>query len=144
MGFIVRCNIMSLQNHHYLTVGQMIATIIVQGGERPCLFTQSVCDYFCMGLEASNPGIDEIPDYTIRNDLNTVKYIVNDMIHNFKVKHYISHFYVNSPLLVFFNGLKGVVALSDISIKYISMFGNFYFFLDIQLEHQRRASVHFE
>ena len=72
MGFIVRCNIKSLQNNDYATVGQILATVIVQGGERPCLFTQSVCDYICMGLNACNTEIEEIPDYIIKNDLKKV------------------------------------------------------------------------
>ena len=76
VGFTVRCNIKCLQNRDYLTVGQMLATIIVQGGERPGLFTQSVCDYISMGLDASNPDTEEVPDYTIRNDLKKVKIVM--------------------------------------------------------------------
>ena len=78
MGFIVRCNIKSLQSNDYRTVGQMLATMIVQGGERPCFLSQSVCDYICVGLDARNPEIEEIPDYTIKNDLKKVT-VVNSV-----------------------------------------------------------------
>ena len=50
----------------------MLSTIIAQGGERPCLFTQSVCDYMCMGLEASLPSLEEVPDYATKEDLKKV------------------------------------------------------------------------
>ena len=68
----------------------MLATMIVQGGERPCLLSQSVCDYVCMGLNASNPKIEEIPDYTIKNDLKKVTVI--NSIHNINV---IVEIYIN-------------------------------------------------
>lgn len=60
----------------------MLATMIVQGGEQPCLFTKSICDYISMGLDASNPGIEEVPDYTIRDNLKKVKYKLVDQFIN--------------------------------------------------------------
>ena len=76
MGCTIRCNIRMLQNHDYETVGQMLATMIVQGGERPCLFSQAVCDYLSKGLDGSKPTIDEVQDHAIRNDLKKVWYIL--------------------------------------------------------------------
>ena len=58
-------------------MGQMLATIVVQGGERPCLFSQSVCDYICMGLDKTNPSIDEVPDFKVREDLKKVLYLIS-------------------------------------------------------------------
>ncbi len=51
----------------------MLSTIIVQGGERPCLFSKGICDYISKGLNGSNPTIEEVPDHAIRNDLKKVK-----------------------------------------------------------------------
>ena len=96
MGFIARCNIKCLQNHDYLTVGQMLATMIVQGGEQPCLFTKSICDYISMGLDASNPGIEEVPGYTIRDNLKKVKYKLVDQFINSSIK-----FYFVSPFVAY-------------------------------------------
>ena len=58
-----------LQNRDYETVGLMLATIIVQGGKRPCLFSPAVCGCLSKGLDGSKPTIDEVQDHAIRNDL---------------------------------------------------------------------------
>ena len=35
---VMRCNLHALQNEVFKTVGQMLATIIIQGGEHPRIF----------------------------------------------------------------------------------------------------------
>ena len=72
MGWVVRCNIRSLQNRDYLSVRRMLATAIVQGGEPPRLFSQAICNYICNGFDQTQPTIEEISDATIKNDLHKV------------------------------------------------------------------------
>ena len=74
-----------LQNHNYETVGQMLATMIVQGGERPCLFSQAVCSYLSKCLDGSKPTIDEVQDHAIRNDLRKVWYIFIGVLHDYRL-----------------------------------------------------------
>ena len=75
-----------LENHDYETVGQMLATMIVQGGKRPCLFV--VCDYLSKGLDGSKPTIDEVQDHAIRNDLKKgmVYFHVTGVLHDYRLK----------------------------------------------------------
>ena len=53
----------------------MLATMIVQEGQRPCLCSQAVCDYSSRGLDGSKLTIDKVPDHAIRNDLKKVWYV---------------------------------------------------------------------
>lgn len=60
-------NIDAQFNNLYRIVGRMLATIIVQGGESPAMFTKSVVDYIVTGdLHKVTCTIDDIPDAEIR------------------------------------------------------------------------------
>ena len=67
LGCVTRCNLRALENYDFRTVGQMLAVIIVQGGEAPRIFSPAVCSYISKGSEAFKPDIDEIPDPVVRN-----------------------------------------------------------------------------
>ena len=55
----------------YKIMGQMLATMIVQGGESPCLFTPIVTNYITGGniLDLGDLDIEDIPKTNVRNDL---------------------------------------------------------------------------
>lgn len=48
-GCTLRLNILHLQNGLYGTIGRMMSTIIVQGGEPPAFMSPSVVDYIVSG-----------------------------------------------------------------------------------------------
>ena len=77
IGCVIRCNFRALQNGDFQTLGQMIATIIIQGGSHPRVFSPSICDYIAYGLDECKPSIEEIHDGTVRNSLKKV--IVNHL-----------------------------------------------------------------
>lgn len=73
-GCIPRLNILHLQNGVYTrTIGRMMSTIIVQGGEPPAFLSLSVVDYIVYGdilqLKATP---DDIGDPDLRENLNKV------------------------------------------------------------------------
>ncbi len=72
IGCVMRCNLRALQNEDFKTVGQMLATIIIQGGEHPRIFSPAICCYIEKGLDFCQPGIDEVPDPIVRESLQTV------------------------------------------------------------------------
>lgn len=72
VGHVIRCNINAVQSHSFAVVGKMLATMIVQGGKPPRLFSNGICQYIQSGFDNAFPGIDEVPDATIRNSLTKV------------------------------------------------------------------------
>ncbi len=62
----------ALQKNAFLIVGRMLATMVVQGGEIPRLFSASICQYIQCGFDNCFPTIDEVPDKTVRDSLNRV------------------------------------------------------------------------
>jgi hypothetical protein len=64
-----------LQKNAFLIVGRMLATMVVQGGEFPRLFSTSICQYIQSGFDKSFPAIDEVPDKNVRDSLNKVQYV---------------------------------------------------------------------
>ena len=50
----------------------MLATMIVQGGELPRIFSPSLCQYIQSGFDNAFPEIDEVPDVIVRTSLNKV------------------------------------------------------------------------
>ncbi|KAL0969895.1 hypothetical protein UPYG_G00234150 [Umbra pygmaea] len=72
-GFILRMNIAHVQNRVYRTVGQMMSTIIVQGGEPPVLLSPLVVDYLLTGnIFHVNVTPDDVADMELREALNKV------------------------------------------------------------------------
>ncbi|XP_046841133.1 uncharacterized protein LOC124435235 [Xenia sp. Carnegie-2017] len=51
----------------------MLATLVVQGGELPRIFSKSVCQYIEAGFGSCTPDIDELPDKNIRDSLLKLK-----------------------------------------------------------------------
>lgn len=63
----------SPQNGLYRTIGRMMSTIIVQGGEPPAFMSPSVVDYIVSGdILQVHATPDDIGDPDIRKNLNTV------------------------------------------------------------------------
>jgi hypothetical protein len=74
---VIRCNFRALQNGDFQTLGQMLATMIIQGGQHPRIFSPSICDYIAHGLDKCKPSIEEIYDGTVRNSLKMVPYFIH-------------------------------------------------------------------
>lgn len=45
IGNVVRCNVNAFQSGKFEIVGRMLATMIIQGGELPRIFSSAMCDY---------------------------------------------------------------------------------------------------
>ncbi|XP_029015587.1 G2/M phase-specific E3 ubiquitin-protein ligase-like isoform X2 [Betta splendens] len=71
-GFIPRLNITHVQNGLYRTIGQMMATIIVQGGESPALLSPLVVGYLLTGHFQFNVTPDDVADMELREALKKV------------------------------------------------------------------------
>uniref|UniRef100_A0AAV2KI09 HECT domain-containing protein n=1 Tax=Knipowitschia caucasica TaxID=637954 RepID=A0AAV2KI09_KNICA len=72
-GFTPRMNICHVQNGVYRTIGHMMSTIIVQGGEPPALFSPLVVDYLMTGRSFHlNVTPDDIADMELRESLKKV------------------------------------------------------------------------
>ena len=56
----------------YYIVGKMIATCLVQGGQLSVCFAAAVADYLVFDEIKSEPSLNDIPDYTVRNKLEKV------------------------------------------------------------------------
>ncbi|XP_046856096.1 G2/M phase-specific E3 ubiquitin-protein ligase-like [Xenia sp. Carnegie-2017] len=72
-GCVIRCNVGALNQGTFLAVGHMLATLVVQGGELPRIFSKSVCQYIEAGFGSCTPDIDELPDKNIRDSLLKLK-----------------------------------------------------------------------
>lgn len=72
-GFIPRMNISHVQNGVYRAIGQMMSTIIVQGGEPPALLSPHVVDYLMTGeMFQVNVTPDDVADVELREALKKV------------------------------------------------------------------------
>lgn len=72
-GFSPKLNIQHLHNGVYRTIGRMIATIIVQGGESPSFLSPHVVDYILSGdILQMNVKPDDIGDPELREELKKV------------------------------------------------------------------------
>lgn len=72
LGCVIRCNFRALEDGDFKTIGQMLATIIIQGGEHPRIFSPAICSYIAKGLEFCQTGVEEVPDPVVRNSLKEV------------------------------------------------------------------------
>ncbi|XDV12078.1 hypothetical protein PO909_000822 [Leuciscus waleckii] len=74
-GCIPRLNMLHLQNGVYRTIGRMMSTIIVQGGEPPAFLSPSVVDYIVSGdILQVHVSPDDIGDPDLRENLNKVQH----------------------------------------------------------------------
>nr|XP_055049467.1 uncharacterized protein LOC129434869 [Misgurnus anguillicaudatus] len=73
-GCTPRLNMLHLQNGVYRTIGRMMSTIIVQGGETPAFLSPSVVDYIVFGdILQVHVSPDDIGDPDLRENLNKVQ-----------------------------------------------------------------------
>ncbi|XP_031172194.2 G2/M phase-specific E3 ubiquitin-protein ligase-like isoform X1 [Sander lucioperca] len=73
-GCTPRLNMLHLQNGVYRTIGRMMSTIIVQGGEPPAFLSPSVVDYIVSGdILQAHVTPDDIGDPDLRENLNKVQ-----------------------------------------------------------------------
>ncbi|XP_026074339.1 uncharacterized protein LOC113053478 [Carassius auratus] len=74
-GCTPRLNMLHLQNGVYRTIGRMMSTIIVQGGEPPAFLSPSVVDYIVSGdILQVHVSPDDIGDPDLRENLNKVQH----------------------------------------------------------------------
>ena len=72
-GCTPRLNILHLQNGLYRTIGRMMSTIIIQGGEPPAFLSPSVVDYIVSGdILQVHVTPDNIGDPDLRENLKKV------------------------------------------------------------------------
>lgn len=72
-GFSLKLNISHVQNGVYRTIGRMMSTMIVQGGEPPAFLSPHVVDYIVTGdILQAQATIDDVSDHELREDLNKV------------------------------------------------------------------------
>lgn len=70
-----RLNMLHLQNGVYRTIGRMMSTIIVQGGEPPAFLSPSVVDYIVSGdILQVHVSPDDVGDPDLRENLNKVQH----------------------------------------------------------------------
>ena len=74
-------NISHVQNGVYRTIGQMMSTIIVQGGEPPALLSPLVVDYLLTGhIFQLKVTPDDVADMELREALKKVWYECDQML----------------------------------------------------------------
>ncbi|XP_039467421.1 uncharacterized protein LOC120439969 isoform X2 [Oreochromis aureus] len=72
-GCTLKFNILHLQNGVYRTIGRMLSTIIVQGGEAPAFLSPHVVDYIVSGdILQVHLTPDDIGDPELRENLKKV------------------------------------------------------------------------
>ncbi|XP_028405741.1 uncharacterized protein LOC114528309 [Dendronephthya gigantea] len=72
-GHVIRPSFKALQSDAFSVVGRMLATMIVQGGELPRIFSPSLCQYIQGGFDNASPNIDEVPDATVQKSLKQLQ-----------------------------------------------------------------------
>ena len=65
---MIRFNMKAFRENDYFTVGLMLSTIIMQGGEPPRIFSP-ICQDISGGLKKCNPVIEELPNLSLRSSL---------------------------------------------------------------------------
>jgi len=68
-GYVIRFNMKAFRENDYFTVGLMLSTIIIQGGEPPRIFSPTICQYISGGWEKCNPIIEEVPNLAVQSSL---------------------------------------------------------------------------
>lgn len=66
-------NVKAVADSTYYTIGKMISTSIVQGGEAPLCFSKAVTDYLVYDRVRSPMCLDDIPDYEVRSCLQKLR-----------------------------------------------------------------------
>ena len=69
-------NVKAVTDATYHTVGKMIATCIIQGGEAPACFASAVADYLVYDRIRSPVCLEDISDYEVRNCFQKVHFVV--------------------------------------------------------------------
>ena len=65
----------AVASNKFYTIGKMLATCLVQGGESPVCFCRANADYIVYDHITSPPCIDDIPDHEIRQLLFKVSIV---------------------------------------------------------------------
>ena len=68
-------NVEAVANNNFYTIGKLIATCLVQGGQPPVCFAGAVADYLVYNEIKCQPCLDDIPDYTVQQNLKKVSCI---------------------------------------------------------------------
>ena len=60
-------NVKAVANSMYYTIGKMLSTCVIQGGEAPVCFAKAVADFLVYDRVLSPVCLDDIPNYEVRN-----------------------------------------------------------------------------
>ena len=75
-GVTVRLNVPKHKEGDYRLAGKIFATMLVQQGPPPTIFTPTVAAYMATGIPVQ-PLADEIADFAQRRTLQEVKYLLH-------------------------------------------------------------------
>ena len=67
-------NIEAVAEGTYFTIGKLIATCLVQGGQPPVCFSSAVADFLVYNEVRAKPCLDDIPNLNVREQLAKVIY----------------------------------------------------------------------
>lgn len=69
-------NVSALAHNKFYTIGKMLVTTIVQGGQPPLYFAGAVADFLVFDRVRSPVNLDDIADYEVRQCLQKVQMCV--------------------------------------------------------------------
>ena len=69
-------NVEAVTRKEYYSVGKLIATCLVQGGQPPVCFAGAIADYLVYNEVRCKPCLEDISDYDVRQKLEKVSCFV--------------------------------------------------------------------
>ncbi|XP_028408712.1 G2/M phase-specific E3 ubiquitin-protein ligase-like [Dendronephthya gigantea] len=69
-AYVLTHNAQKLQSHEYYLAGRAFATVLIFGGDPPCVLSKSIYGYMTVGYDNTQPSIDEIPYSSDRENLS--------------------------------------------------------------------------
>ncbi|XP_060755381.1 uncharacterized protein LOC132866592 [Neoarius graeffei] len=78
-GFVPKVNVSLIRKGTFQVIGQMLATIIVQGGQAPSFFAPSMVDYILSGdMRQTQVHLEDIPEVDVRESLRKIEMSANE------------------------------------------------------------------
>ena len=74
-------NVEAVANNTYFTIGKLLATCLIQGGEPPACFSPGIADFIIYDEVLSNPCLKDIPSQDIQETLRKV-FTYNYYVHH--------------------------------------------------------------
>lgn len=69
-------NVEALADNKYYVIGKLITTSLVQGGQPPVCFSAAVAEFLVYDEITSNPCLEDISDYDVREKLKKVNTLI--------------------------------------------------------------------